>query len=136
MDGELRRGIDRMREAHARPRRPLDAIGLLMVGSTQDTIDRGGRPERFAPWSDSYADRRPAGNILVLNSILLNSIVHDVSGWTVHWGTNVVYAARMQFGWPPGSADETPARPFINTPFDEDWREIADILREWAFGKN
>ena len=137
--------LARMRKRAADPSGPLEAIGLLMVASTQTTIDVGGRPEKFAPWSTrvptgwaaqfgSYAERRAGGKILVLSSALLNSITHEVGDWEVSWGSNLVYAARMQFGWPPGSADETPARPYINEPFPEDVADIEDILLQWIMG--
>lgn len=118
-----------MYDRGADPSEPLESIGLLMEGSTQETIEIGGRPEDFAAWSDNY--NRRAGKILILNTYLVNSIAHEVNDWEVHWGSNLAYAARMQFGWPPGSADETPARPYIQEPFDEDWDEITEILLQW-----
>lgn len=42
-------------------------------------------------------------------------------------GSNKVYAARQHFGWPPGSGDITPARPFMHVQA-EDLEEAEQTL--------
>jgi len=120
-----------------RSRAPLRAIGEIWRGSVEDTFAAQGRPEKWEAWSESYAawraEKRP-GKMLHLDTLLLHSIAISVGNMVVSIGSNLAYAARMQFGWPAGSADETPARPYIQPPFAEDWKEIEAILVEWAFG--
>lgn len=108
------------------PRPLLEAVGQLLVASTQARIrttksDPRGSP--WAPWSlATYMARARAGQLaggLLYNSgRLYNSIDYQVQGKQVIVGSNnVFYASFLQDGTP-----NMPARPFIG--FSEGDREM------------
>jgi phage gpG-like protein len=70
------------------------------------------------------------GKILIQDRRLLRSIKYKVYPEAVEIGSNLVYAARHQFGYKGGSGrgrSTTPARPYL-VVLPEDELEIAHIL--------
>ena len=87
--------------------RLLDAIGALVESQTKRRIrnekaDPAG--DRWVPWSDDYAEKRPAGKSLLEDEgNLLTSITHEshTAGFGdnyVEVGSNLVYAAVHNYG--------------------------------------
>lgn len=98
-DRELRGGLDALialdREDALHP--AWDAIGELMVSTTQSRFDKQHGPDG-APWIPSKRALRVGGRTLIETARLFGSITHNVLGNGVEWGTNVVYAAIHQLG--------------------------------------
>ncbi|MFA5121891.1 phage virion morphogenesis protein [Zavarzinia sp.] len=71
--------------------------------------------------------------ILIDRGNLLRSVSSRVSGGSVEWGTNSIYAAIHNFGGMAGRDKETiiPARQFVHEPFADDWQTIEGILTDW-----
>lgn len=96
----VRRALDRMRGAAARPRRILEDVGSRLEASTRDRFERGEGPDGKA-WRPSVrAGRggRRRGRTLIDSGRLRRSIVSRASESEVVVGTNLRYAAIHQFG--------------------------------------
>ena len=100
------------------------AIGEAAVGIVQDNFEAEGRPEKWAPLSDSWLKEKtalgkaPAG-ILRLYGHLESSIEYEISNNEINVGTNVEYASLHQFGGISKQENEIPARPFLVIPDSE-----------------
>lgn len=103
----------------------LEQVGEVVELQTRTRIDE----EKQSPdgkdwqdWSDSYARTRHGGHSLLVawgtrnkqkdseGNPLINSIEFNVSGDTLHVGSDLVYAATHQFG---DSKRGIPERPFL-----------------------
>ncbi|MBW4984746.1 phage virion morphogenesis protein [Mameliella sp. CS4] len=111
----------------------LQDIGELMVERTKGNFKTGTAPDgtAWAPRSqatlDAYAARgdTPKGGPLVgVTRALSTTIAYEVAPGHVDWGSNMIYAAVMQFGAAQGQFGTTsrgasipwgdiPARPFV-----------------------
>lgn len=91
--GALARAADRL--AHPKPL--FDAIGALLVASTQMRFERGVDPEGKA-WPPSLRVLLEGGRTLVDSGELVASITHEPSDTGVVVGTNSIKAAAHQFG--------------------------------------
>ena len=129
---------------------PLEAIGELMVGSVQETFDWEGRPDPWEPLESSTLYGRFKGSktkkkggfrkgflrkvakskILTDTARLRNSVDWEEDGNSVAWGSNVIYAATHNFG---DEERSIPERQFIQEPFDEDMKDITEILFQFVF---
>lgn len=89
--------LRRAAERTAEPRGLWDAIGLLLVGSTQQRFERGVGPSG-SPWPPSARARFGGGKTLIDTARLMQSITFVASDAGVEVGTNVIYAAIHQFG--------------------------------------
>ena len=150
-----------IRELHRRVRnlRPLlQEIGEEMVEATKERFrtqrDPQGRPWRpLSPKTRKYK-RKNQDKILTLDARLRNSIVYQVRGNAVAWGSSLVYAAAHQLGVDQmvhvrahvrrlgrGRRQRIvqvrshtrhmrlPARPFLGVS-DEDFRTIERLVRK------
>ena len=77
----------------------LDEIGSYLVTAT-DLRFEAERDASGTPWKPSERAKATGGKTLQLSGRLRRSITHRVTGGTVEVGTNVIYAAPHQFGWP------------------------------------
>lgn len=136
-DAGLRRTLDALTRATSDMRRPLDAIGMALVGRIKGTFvnqrDPAGNAWRaLAP--STVAGRRKAGKgaqILRDTGRLMNSITHLASASEVVIGTDVEYAAAQQWGHPRWK-DQSGRAFFPDEQLPFDWQEeIADIL--WPY---
>lgn len=91
--GALARAADRL--AHPKPL--FDAIGALLVASTQMRFERGVDPEGKA-WPPSLRVLLEGGRTVVDTGALVASITHQASDAGVVVGTNSIKAASHQFG--------------------------------------
>lgn len=114
--------------------------------STRQRIENGGPAPNGDPWaplSPVTRERKTKNKdkLLVYYGRLLGSIHPQPSANEAAWGTNVVYAAAMQFGMPKGYAGQDkrghpipwgdiPARPFLGIS-EADRAEILAILNDW-----
>jgi phage virion morphogenesis protein len=121
--------------------RPLEAIGVYMLGSVEKNFQQQGRPERWSPLSPRTLAGRRKGRgkggpkILIDMARLKNSMNHKVRigepSSYVEVGTNVIYGPRHHFGYKGekkgrGQA-KTPARPFLLIQ-EEDNQKIEEIF--------
>lgn len=153
--------LNRLRELALDTRnveRPLEAIGVYMLGSIEKNFQQQGRPEKWSPLSfrtllgrrkgkgkdraryhsvfKFAADvRKGKTKILIDRARLKNSMNHKVRvgepSSHVEVGSNVIYAPRHHFGYEGGGGrgrSKTPARPFLLIQ-DEDNQKIEDIFR-------
>lgn len=75
----------------------LDNIGSYGVSSTQERFIQRRDPEGQS-WKESRRAREEGGQTLRDSNRLFQSLTHKVSGTSVAWGTNLVYASAHQFG--------------------------------------
>lgn len=128
----------------------LQDIGELMVERTKGNFKTGTAPDgtAWAPRSqatlDAYAARgdTPKGGPLVgVTRALSTTIAYEVAPGHVDWGSNMIYAAVMQFGAAQGQFGTTsrgasipwgdiPARPFVGIG-PEDENAILDTIEDY-----
>jgi phage gpG-like protein len=135
MDGNEIKGLEelmsRLRQIAAAARnlkRPLQSAGVYMLGSIERNFQEQGRPVKWTPLSArTLASRRGArkakkkagakagrgARILIDNARLKNSMGSKVDGDAVAVGTNVVYAARQNFGYGGQGGSATQSSPGI-----------------------
>lgn len=73
------------------------AIGNYGVSSTQLRFDAQHGPDGD-PWKPSQRAIKEDGKTLIWHGYLLRSIIYNVQGEGVEWGSPLVYAAAMQAG--------------------------------------
>lgn len=122
-DSSLRARLARM--ATPRLTKVLDAIGQLVENQTKRRIQtekESSEGKAWEDWSTGYAATRHGNHSLLQNlGHLQQSITHNViAGVDVEVGTNVIYSAVHQFGYPPKNI---PARPYLGVS-KENEREI------------
>ena len=107
----------------------LEALGAELVSQMQRRVaDEKQAPDgrQWESWSDAYAQTRH-GNQSLLQSegSLLDSLQHQVSPQLAVAGSNLVYAAAKQFGFPERNL---PARPYagISAANEADLLAIAE----------
>lgn len=114
--------------------------------STRHRIEAGGPAPDGTPWQPLSATTlarktRMKDHILIEHGRLLGSIHPQPGADQAAWGTNVVYAAAMQYGMPKGYAGTNkrgmpipwgniPARPYLGISSD-DRTEILAILERY-----
>ena len=132
----------------------MQDIGRHLVQSTKDRFPTGKAPdgtawapkspvtlERYGSRKSNRIDIRP---LFGPTGDLTMQIHSDATSDGVTWGSNLIYAAVMQFGAAKGAFGNTangspipwgtiPARPFIGLS-DDDRGQIVAILDEWLFG--
>ena len=132
----------------------MQDIGRHLVQSTKDRFPTGKAPdgtawapkspvtlERYGARKSNRIDIRP---LFGPNGDLSTQIHADATSDGVTWGSNLIYAAVMQFGAAKGAFGNAangspipwgniPARPFIGLP-DDDRGHIVAILDEWLSG--
>lgn len=133
-DAAVLAALDRLIAAGERPRPALSEIGESLLQSTRkrfsDQVSPDGQP--WAPLSPAYAKRkakkggRSRDLILVLNGYLAELNAYQLGDDEVAIGTNRIYGAVHQFGWPERNI---PARPFLGVS-EGDRTEILEILNE------
>ncbi len=139
----------------------MQDVGEYLLTSTKDNFASGTAPDGtvWAPRSqttlDAYAARgdTPKGGPLVgVTRALSTTIAYEASREHVDWGSNMIYAAVMQFGAAQGSFGarigkdkngrdffmtipwgDIPARPFLGIG-PEDETNILDIIAEYLEG--
>lgn len=128
---------------------PLELAGLEAQRIIAEKFEKQG--PNWAPLSDYTIEMRRNSNkgtikILQDEGTLRNSItdakhsnggVYTLTDTTLTIGSNLVYAAIQNFGWPAGSKHPPPtipARPYIPTPEEMIERIHAKMLR-WAQDK-
>ena len=97
----LNAALARMAAVLADPSAFLDQIGRYLVASTQRRFERGRAPDG-SPWLQSARALAEDRQTLTDTGRLRGSIAHTVTdgGRAVEVGSNVIYAAIHQFGWP------------------------------------
>lgn len=136
----------------------MQDIGELMVERTKQNFASGTSPDgvAWAPRSqttlDAYAARgdRPKGGPLVgVTRSLSTTISYEADGQGVDWGSNMIYAAVMQFGAAQGEFGarigkdkngrdffmtipwgDIPARPYLGVG-SEDERAILETVEDY-----
>lgn len=128
----------------------MQELGEYLTTSTKDRFPTGRAPdgtpwaqkspatlERYGARKSNRIDRRP----LFGPSGMLSSQIHSEAGPTaVEWGSNLIYAATMQFGAAKGAFGTTarggpipwghiPARPFLGLS-QTDRASVLDIITE------
>jgi phage virion morphogenesis protein len=136
----------------------MQDIGELMVERTKQNFREGSGPDgtQWAPRSqttlDAYARRgdKPTGGPLVgVTKALSTTISHEAGPRSVDWGSNMIYAAVMQFGAAQGEFGarigkdkngrdffmtipwgDIPARPFLGVGADDE-TAILETIEDW-----
>lgn len=128
----------------------MQDVGEYLLTSTKDNFASGTAPDGtgWAPRSqttlDAYAARgdKPKGGPLVgVTRALSATIAYEAGSDHVDWGSNMIYAAVMQFGAAKGAFGiaangssipwgTIPARPFLGIG-PEDEANILDIVAEY-----
>lgn len=139
----------------------MQDIGELMVERTKSNFTSGTAPDGtvWAPRSqttlDAYAARgdKPKGGPLIgVTKALSTAINYEVTPTSVDWGSNMIYAAVMQFGAAQGEFGarigkdkngrdffmtipwgDIPARPFLGVG-PEDETAILETIEDWFEG--
>lgn len=131
----------------------MQDIGELMVERTKDNFKTGTGPDgtAWAPRSqvtlDAYARRgdTPKGGPLVgVTRALSTTIAYEADAAGVSWGSNMIYAAVMQFGAAQGAFGKTsrggpipwgdiPARPYLGIGA-EDQTAILETIEDYLQG--
>lgn len=140
----------------------MQDIGDLMVYRTEENFTAGTAPDgtAWAPRSqttlDAYARRKPPvvpkGGPLRLADTLKQSISYEVGADHVDWGSNMIYAAVMQFGKAQGAFGarigkdkngrdhfmtipwgDIPARPFLGIGPDDE-SAIVETIEDYLSG--
>src|SRR6478672_5717323 len=94
--GPLQSVLSGLREVVPNLHEPLEAIGAVLVANTMTRFETGKGPGGVA-WVPSLAAKLRGGQTLVETGRLRSSFTSQVTGDTVDWGMNVVYAAVHQF---------------------------------------
>ena len=141
--------LDGLRAASANMYEPLQAIGALMVASTETRFETGKAPGG-ASLVESLRAKLRGGQTLIETGRLRSSFTFEVLGQVVRWGTNVIYAAIHQFGGtivpkkaggrlvfkaPDGhlvfaQKVTLPARPYVGVD-DNDFTDMREVLVEF-----
>jgi phage virion morphogenesis protein len=142
--------LSRLNEAAERFDHPaplFDAIGAMLVTSTQTRFEKGATPDGN-PWPPSLRALATGGKTLIDSARLFGSMTHEASDSGVAVGTNAIYAAIHQFGGTirPKNAEALafqvggqsvfaqsvtlPARPFLGLD-DEDRSAIEESVRKY-----
>lgn len=108
------------------------------VGGRFGSGEFGGGTQR---WPESERARTEGGRTLLDTAHLSASVTSSVSGNSVSWGTNLVYAATMQFGRkkdggtsdPDGDGFVIPPRPFVVLQ-DIDIEDMIDVVLGYYSG--
>ncbi|NRB16714.1 MAG: phage virion morphogenesis protein [Rhodobacteraceae bacterium] len=126
----------------------MDAIGELLLVSTQDRMRDGEQPDGtpFAPRKQSTLDHYAKlgltfGTPLNVSGDMRNTLFYEADQDSVEYGSNAIQAAVMQFGAGTGAFGKAsngssipwgtiPARPFIGLS-DEDQDNIVAELEDW-----
>ena len=126
----------------------MDAIGELLLVSTQDRMHDGEQPDGapFAPRKQSSLDRYAKvgltfGAPLNVSRDMRNTLSYEADQDSVEYGSNAIQAAVMQFGAAKGAFGKAsngtstpwgaiPARPFIGLS-EEDQSDIVADLEDW-----
>lgn len=131
----------------------MQSIGRLMVERTKENFKTGTGPDgtAWAPRSqttlDAYAARgdTPKGGPLVgVTRALSTTIAYEADPAGVSWGSNMIYAAVMQFGAAQGAFGKTsrggpipwgdiPARPYLGIGA-EDQTAILETIEDYLQG--
>ena len=110
----------------------LDALGAELVSQMQRRIaDEKEAPggQAWEPWSEDYARTRHGGQSLLQGEgSLLDSLQHAVSPSLVMAGSNLIYAAAQQFGFPDRNL---PARPYAGISAANE-AELLSIAEQFA----
>ncbi len=126
----------------------MDAVGELLLFSSQDRIRDGEQPDGtpFAPRAQTTLDRYTKlgltfGTPLNVLGDMRNTLFYQADQDSVEYGSNAIQAAVMQFGATKGAFGKAsngilvpwgtiPARPFIGLS-DEDQDNIVAELEDW-----
>ena len=79
-------------------------------------------------WSEDYAQTRHGGHsLLESEGYLLDSITADSDTTTAAWGSNLVQAAALQFGYPKRNL---PAREYLGVS-EDNRADFAALIDDW-----
>ncbi|MCF8012418.1 MAG: phage virion morphogenesis protein [Clostridiales bacterium] len=109
------------------PSTPLKIISELMRSSVLQNFREGGRPEK---WKPSIRAQKTGGQTLVDTGRLRGSIYAKANNNSAKVGTNVIYAAAHNFGYPPRNL---PQRKFLMFQ-DEDLKEAKRVVEAFIMG--
>lgn len=113
----------------------MQDIGELLMTSTKDRFPKGEAPDG-STWAakspvTSGSDRRP---LFGPSGMLSSQIFYEAGTDSVEVGSNMVYAAMMQFGGSkeafPHLWGDIPARPFLGIS-EDDRTGILETVEEW-----
>jgi phage gpG-like protein len=79
------------------PRPMFESIGAMLVTSTQHRFDTGKAVDK-SPWPPSLRVLAHGGKTLILSTRLYRSFSYQAFATGLEFGTNVIYAALLQFG--------------------------------------
>ncbi len=77
------------------PNQLLKAIGILGRSEIKRNFVEGGRPTK---WKEGLFSKGRGGTPLRDSGRLMNSIEYEIDKTTIHIGTNVPYASKMNYG--------------------------------------
>lgn len=142
--------LDRL-AAHLSDMTPvMQDLGELLVQQTKDRFPTGTAPDGTAWAAKSTAtlatyrrrkDRADPRPLFGPSGRLSSEIFHQANAGSVEWGSNLIYAAVMQFGAEKGAFGAAsngasipwgsiPARPYIGLS-EEDTAAVVADLEEW-----
>ncbi len=131
-DAAVKAAFERLIALAGDPRAALADIGEGLLGTTKDRFREERAPDGslWAPLSPEYAARklrqRGKPKILQLRGHLFATLVYQVFPGHVAVGTNRIYGAVHQFGFP---AKGIPARPYLGIT-EEDQVDAVAILED------
>ena len=143
-DGGVSRVLSRLLLTDRKRRSMLDQLGQQAVEQTQYRFIEQKSPTGV-PWQKSKrAKSNPAKPTLIDSGALLNSIEYVISGDGFEVGSNLVYAATMNFGAKAGRFGamkngapipfgDIPARPFLGVSAEHKVK-IADVVNKFLRG--
>lgn len=143
-DGGVSGLLSRLLLTDSKRRSMLDQLGRQAVEQTQYHFIQQKSPSG-APWKPSKrAIKNPARPTLIDSGALLNSIEYVIAGDGFEVGSNLVYAATMNFGAKKGQFGamrngspipwgDIPARPFLGVSAEHKVK-IADVVNKFLRG--
>jgi phage gpG-like protein len=126
---------------------PFRDIGEYLIGATKDRFAQGVSPEgvrwaakspvTLAAYGAGKSNRVDIRPLFGPSGMLSSQIIAEPDPDRLEVGSNMVYAAMMQFGGTkaqfPNLWGDIPARPFLGAS-TEDEVQIIDILGDWLEG--
>lgn len=111
----------------------LDQLADLMLTQNRKRLDQEKESpsgESWAPWSESYSERKKGGEQLEESGQLLDSLQAQSGSDGVSLGSDLIYAAVHLYG---DEARGIPARPYLGFS-DDDLVELGEVAESFLRG--